>query len=344
MLREGVHVGAIRWDAWQDDGRVNAEVERTLGPNHWHYRVPFFGRIVGENQVSVRGNSPAVMDREIELAAEAGLDYWAFVTYRDADGMSNGLKLYLASSWKRDIKFCLLGGGGMMSPDRRRQCPRQVVGCFGEESYLTVLDGRPLVYIFMADKAIGEGKALTTWDEARKGLDAMREESLAAGTGNPYVVMQGWQVQKDKQIMEAVGADAIGAYAVADAKGDNLPFSTLREKARTKWELQKASGVPMVPIVSAGWDRRPRAQAGGVFWEEGPGKTEYYAAPRGEELAEHVHEAIEWARANPQSAAAKAILIYAWNENDEGGWLTPTLRPDGSVDASRLDCLRRVLR
>ena len=34
-------VGAIRWDAWQENGDIQATVERTLGPSHWHYRLPF---------------------------------------------------------------------------------------------------------------------------------------------------------------------------------------------------------------------------------------------------------------------------------------------------------------
>ena len=40
-------VGAIRWDAWQENGGIQAAVEKTLGPNHWHYRLPFFARVTG---------------------------------------------------------------------------------------------------------------------------------------------------------------------------------------------------------------------------------------------------------------------------------------------------------
>ena len=36
---------------------------------------------------------------------------------------------------------------------------------------------------------------------------------------------------------------------------------------------------------------------------------------------------------------ANAIIIYAWNENDEGGWLIPTL----SEGTARLDAIARVL-
>ena len=38
------------------------------------------------------------------------------------------------------------------------------------------------------------------------------------------------------------------------------------------------------------------------------------------------------------------LHIISWNEYDEGGWLAPTLGPDGKPDSSRLDAVRRVLK
>jgi hypothetical protein len=49
--------------------------------------------------------------------------------------------------------------------------------------------------------------------------------------------------------------------------------------------------------------------------------------------------ALDWIKANPKSAEAKAVLIYAWNEFDEGGWLAPTL----TEGTARLDTMRSVL-
>lgn len=40
---------------------------------------------------------------------------------------------------------------------------------------------------------------------------------------------------------------------------------------------------------------------------------------------------------------ANAIIIYAWNEHDEGGWLSPTWSPDGNPNTARLDAIRSVL-
>jgi len=41
----------------------------------------------------------------------------------------------------------------------------------------------------------------------------------------------------------------------------------------------------------------------------------------------------------PAARRAPAALIYAWNENDEGGWLLPTI----PCDVRRLEALRPVL-
>lgn len=43
--------------------------------------------------------------------------------------------------------------------------------------------------------------------------------------------------------------------------------------------------------------------------------------------------------ANPEAGEAGAVIIYAWNEFDEGGWICPTL----SEGTARLDAIRKVL-
>ena len=47
-----------------------------------------------------------------------------------------------------------------------------------------------------------------------------------------------------------------------------------------------------------------------------------------DEIAAHVRAAIAWTQANRDLNPANAVLIYAWNEHDEGGWLQPTRRAD----------------
>ena len=66
------------------------------------------------------------------------------------------------------------------------------------------------------------------------------------------------------------------------------------------------------------------------------------AAP--DELAAHLRDAIEWTKANRDINPANVIIIYAWNEHDEGGWLQPTLGANGRPNEERIRTLTKTLR
>ena len=61
-------------------------------------------------------------------------------------------------------------------------------------------------------------------------------------------------------------------------------------------------------------------------------------------LSAHIREAVEWTKANRDLNPANAVIIYAWNEHDEGGWLQPTLGSDGRPNEERIKALGNVLR
>lgn len=336
-----VVVGAIRWDAWHGPAsEVGLTVEKTLAPAHWHYRLPFYGRVIGENAVEARGNTQEVMDQEIAYAHTAGLDYWAFVIYPEEDALSLGLKLYLSSERKSLVKFCLNlqggweGGGGPSSWPAKA---RRYVSYFRESTYQTVLDGRPLVYLYSVEGLVGPGR-FETWEDARAAFDQLRGEAKAAGIANPYIVAQGWSPEALEDHARKLGLDAIGAYA-SSGGAKAAPYSSLAAHTERWWDVFKATGCEVIPLVSAGWDMRPRVETP-VPWVKNGDIEQYYEAPEPEELAAHLRKAMEWCRANPGVAKAKAVLIYAWNEFDEGGWICPTL----SEGTQRLDALQDVLR
>ena len=334
-------VGAIRWDAWFGElGVPGKAVEKSLGPKKWHYRLPFFAKEISDTQVEIRGNTQEIMDREIAYAKAGGLDYWAFCTYAEDSPMSMGLKLYLSSTHKADIHFCLNLQGGHIGAGGPAAWPKQIeryVGYFKEPSYQKVAGRRPLVYLFMADQMIGKNK-FSNWESAKAAIDALKKETIAAGLASPYLVIQTFNPNAGKQELEKLGFDALSAYAVAGG-GDQEPYEKLMKQAHNFWEACRGTGKSVIPIVSAGWDRRPRVE-NPVPWEGGPGNAASYVTPKPDELAAHLKDAIDWIRQHPESTPSNAILMYAWNENDEGGWLTPTLF-DGSA---RLDDLGKLLK
>ncbi len=334
-------VGAIRWDAWHGGQGVPGQaVERALGPKRWHARIPFFGKAVSDTQVEIRGYSQEIVDQEIAYARQAGLDYWAFVTYEPDTSMSLALKAYLASARKGGIRFCLLTECGRWgTPDTHRPKVERFLKLMAEPSYQRVLGNRPLLYVgFMSDNW------LNAWggaEGARKLFDEFRADAQKAGLGNPYIVLMEFSAARGKKLADALGLDALSAYAT-QAAGNGTPYASLAKHAERFWDQCKATGKSVVPIAMSGWDRRPRVEHP-VPWEKhqkpGVGIEKHYLAPTPAELAAHVGRAVDWARDNPLVCPAQAVIIYAWNEHDEGGWLCPTL----SEGAARIEALGKVL-
>jgi hypothetical protein len=331
-------VGAIRWDGWFGDlSSVGLMVEKTLGPKHWHERLPFFAQVDSDTSVRVRGNTQSVVDQEIAFAAAAGLDYWAFVIYPPDDPLSAGLRLYLSSAHKSKINFCLNIQGGWLGGEA--QWPELVklyIRYFQEPGYQKVLGDRPLVYLFTPADMLGAGK-FGSEAFAQQAFDRLREASRAAGAGNPYLVIQDWSPATAHAYCQVLGGDAVSAYA-SDAHGQAAPFADLARHTEAWWNEFAATGSPVVPLATAGWDPRPRIETPTPWFDYGS-PAYYHAAPTPQELAQHVQAALDWLQAHPETAEANAVLIYAWNEFDEGGWLAPTL----SEDTARLDALRDVL-
>jgi hypothetical protein len=143
------------------------------------------------------------------------------------------------------------------------------------------------------------------------------------------------------RLARALGADALSAYAIAESD-IAAPYARLARQAERRWDEYAATGLAVVPTVMSGWDRRPRIE-NPVSWEHwqrpGAGLDRYYQAPQPEELAAHLRRCLDWIEAHPRVGAARAALIYAWNENDEGGWLVPTL----PFDDTRIEAVRHVL-
>lgn len=221
-LEPSVLMGAIRWDAWfgapadPHSGIVGRAVTQALTPPKYHYRLPFFARLTtnrsGGQGVVVDGDSDAVMAQENKLAAQHGLDYFAFCTYpigckdysppasecvgaqccADNYRLSYALERYLSSKGTLGAdkpRFALIlqasswypvathGGNESLAREAER-----LAGYFALDAYQKVggRARRPLVFLL-------GGSAQTP--QLPQALELLRSNAAAMGVGEPFLVM-----------------------------------------------------------------------------------------------------------------------------------------------------------
>ena len=333
LAAERPSVGAIRWDAWSGGG-VTAQVEQTLSPDKHRFRLPWFAQVDASGRAHIDASADGVMEQEIAYAKQAGLDYWAFLTYPEADAMSSALGRYLRSPRRGDLGFCLILHQTLSVPAGRWPAERdRTLKLLKEPGYQQVA-GRPLVYAF---------DLKTEHATVKQRFDELRSAAKAIGL-DPYFVYMGWSPQRDYQKHAAEGFAAVSAYAHPGAEPVFAKYVAAFEQHA--WANALATKTPYVPLVTTGWDKRPR-QDHPVSWEKNPGYAQqktFPATATPDEIAAHLGRAVAFVKANPSVCPANTIIVYAWNEHDEGGWLCPTWTPSGQPDTSRLDAIRSILR
>lgn len=352
-------VGAYRWDAWYR----GSPYVKLLAAEEWHYRHPFFAKILPDGQVEVFGDKQAVMDREIKYAAAGGIDFWVFNMYvvRDPDGnpiedpatgwraedMNLSRKFYLSSRYKSRVKFSLM----LSMPGSGSYCwgihnwelmVQEAIAQMKEPSYQKVM-GRPLVFFWLAGE--DPEKILGSWQRLRHMLGDFRRRVMRTGMKNPYVTALVWSAEEGMRAVSDLGMNAVTAYVSPGIRGWENPdtytylgYEELAQADTTLWNSFRDAGLQAIPTLSTGWDPRPHRDDEWGYGGYKSGPVVDQATP--EQLAAHLEETLQWIRTYPASAPSNAVVIYAWNEVSEGGWVIPT-HAEGTA---RLDALRSVRR
>lgn len=325
-------VGVIRWDAFYGVNNVTKAVEKSLGPSQYHHRAPFFAKKTGKDSLSINGDSDEVIGKEIDYAAEAGV-YWAFLTYPYKSGLSIPLKRYLEHPKRRKINFNLIMSRHSLIKEWDAHFKAVLLDSVSRPNYQTVLNGRPLVYFF-------DGKTI-----AKEKIAEVRT-LIANKTGkNPYLVllMHGIPV-KEWPTYKAMGYDGATKYAQFASKP--LKWTQFHAQIVKDWKSWASKGVQFSPLLSAGWDNRPRYYNPVPWIEKKEIMLKRYAEnPTADQLASHFKAGMDFVYKHKKVCEAQNLLMYAWNEYDEGGWLCPTLNPTtGKPDDSRVKAVGEMMR
>ncbi len=281
-----------------------------------------------------RDDSQAIMERQIDLAADHGLAFFAFCWYwRDSrqainrqairdNPLHTSMELYLKAKNNRRLKFCLLvanhQGAEINGAENWRQAAEFWLPYLKHEQHVTV-GGKPLVIVFNVNGGDKDGFAAMQETARQAGLPGLAIAGCGGGT-------------PEAGYTHRTHYNVISGY---EAKSEQHKYAELVEANRAAWGGN--SRQPCIPIVTAGWDKRPWEGPTGLGQKPGwfyPDRT-----PR--QFAAFLRDAIAWMDRHPdQTTAERLLLIYAWNEFGEGGYIAPT---KGDPEGDYLQVLRSAV-
>ncbi len=179
------------------------------------------------------------------------------------------------------------------------------------DSYVTVEDGRPLYFLGFIDEATVKEK----WGDLqglRAAIDRFRAGARSRQLANPYIVVAG-RIDQIPNIGPQLGADALGAYALTDARRVGS-FEDLAQIVQADWRMLARSALPVVPTVMTGWDRRPRVERP-VPWEKtqrpGEGLQYYFGPATPDQIADQLRAALTWSNpgSNQQAPVVRHLCV-----------------------------------
>lgn len=336
-------IGAIRWDAWYShDGRgesIVSQVENTLSLSEYHWRAPFFANITDEGKIEMPEYTQEIFDKEMEYAIEAGIGYFAYLYYTGAMGTAR--KLHSTSKYRNDVKIVMcLDGNGIGKYEAREE----IKELLKQDFYMTVLDGRPLMYYYVNTSNRKENMALVESE-----IKYYRAYCVSQGIPEPFAVLMNLTGQE----VSSIYGDAVSRYSIGGTS--DMTFKDFITTAQSQWEGYQKSGSQYVPMITFGWHAEPRYKTP-VTWmtvEE----NSWVPYPTNEEIYDHVMYALSYMdhSAAKEFTKINTLILYAWNEHDEGSWLCPTLAVDENgnqlynedgtkkIDDSRVQSVKKAI-
>ena len=288
-----------------------------------------------------RDDSLAIMERQIDLAADHGVAFFAFCWYWHDSGQAinkkaiqedckhTGLELFLKARNNHRLKFCLLvanhTGFEIKGTEAWKQAADFWMPYLKHPQHLTV-GGKPLVIIYGSR------------DGDKPGFAYMQEAARKAGLPGVAIAACGDDCVSRTTAMGYTHTTHYNITLGYTGGSEAHKYTELVQAHTQAWHgWHGCPEQPFIPELSAGWDKRPWEGLAGL--NQKPGW--YFPDRTPEQFADFLRQAITWMDTHPeQTTTERIVLIYAWNEFGEGGYIAPT---KGDPEGKYLKALRSVL-
>lgn len=331
------------WTEWR---LVEAAKPRFKG--HMQPKVPLWGY---EDE-----SDPAVFERKIKAASDAGMSAFIFDWYWYDDGpfLQAALeKGYLGAANKGDLKFAIMWANhdwfdihpaklgatselqfpGKVTPETFGKMTDHIINNYFKAHSYWMVDGCPYFSIYeLFNFVASTGGA----HQAAKAIAEFREKTKTAGFRDLHLNAITWGVkllpgQTDvsdlKGLLQQLQVDSTTSYVwLHHAKLPNFPVTQYEAMSRTYEDYRATAseklGKPYFPNVSMGWDSSPRACQSDIYVEK-----EYPFLPVVQgNTPENFGKALRSAKTfldNSSELKHKILTINSWNEWTEGSYLEP---------------------
>ncbi|MDR0704030.1 MAG: glycoside hydrolase family 99-like domain-containing protein [Planctomycetaceae bacterium] len=282
-----------------------------------------------------RDDTQEIMERQIDLAADNGVDFFLFCWYwHDNKGTINieaienaplhtSMELYLTAKNKKRLKYSLLIANHrdfeILGNENWESAVKYWSKFFKDPQYIKV-DGKPLVVLF------GTGDNAITNEQIAK----MQETAKKEGFKDGLAIAGCYESAKQKAFTFSTHYNLNSGYSSGH---EEHKFQELIDRVKPRWKGTEEQ--PYIPVINSGWDKRP--------WENpnGPSQGWYFPDSSPELFKSFLKDAIHWMDENPtKTTKERLVLIYAWNELGEGGYLVPT---KVDPDAAKLKMIKEVV-
>ena len=339
-------LGVYYFEGWYHDvpGSYGAFANEELR-NDFPDREPIWGGGLW------RGDTVEIMEQQIDLAAQHGITFFSFDWYwygtpaaTTNDGINSGLKHFMMASNRHLMRYNITivdaAPTTINSDEEWEQVAQTLLPHLTDAQYLRV-GGKPLIINFNPS-----GMTQTNYDyfqqlATQAGLAGVAFAANVAGSTSLYSHVTRYN---------AVPGWGAGETAMP-YKNLTYYMDGIRPRPSETWadpgtwnsdSDAMAASQSYIPTLMAGFDARP--------WDTPPSwyfnnptymvdGTNWGRTP--EAFAAHVQAAVDWIDDNPDLATPeRLVMLYAWNEFGEGGYLAPTV---GDPNGLYLNAIQSVV-
>lgn len=319
-------IGAYYFDGWAGNNKKVNEKWAQNAPTHltkelaltFNSRQPIWGW---------RDDKLEIMEKQIDIAAKNGIDFFSFCWYWrndnsnidttkiNKDPLHTSIELFKKSANKRRMKFSLLIANHQGSRIKTKKDWLDAVDFwtkhyFNDSQYLKI-DGKPVITIF-ASHSVNEF------------IPAIRKYIKEHTPYKDLFILSNKYYNTDSNY------DALSWYNIREIEpgySEERNYKTLMNNTIKTWKATDTN-ICVAPCVMVNWDRRP--------WETTT-KGLYYTGRTPKLFREQLKAAFLFTYQQHH----RIIMIYAWNELGEGGYLIPTLGDKKAIYLKQIKKIKR---